>query len=122
MKTKKHTSSRTKGRFRRKNRIRKKVRGDQQKPRLSIFRSNRNIYAQIINDERGVTLVSASTMEKDFSGKSGNQEAAKQVGKILAERSKILKIKAVCFDRGGNHYHGRVKAVADGAREGGLVL
>lgn len=91
--------------------------------RLSVYRSNKQIYAQIIDDELGVTLVAASTVEKDFSasGKSGsNVAAATHVGKLIAERAKDKGITEVAFDRGGNRYHGRIKALADAAREGGL--
>ena len=85
-----------------------------------MFRSNANIYAQIIDDVNGVTLVSANTLEKDFEGSTGNCEAAKKVGTVLAERAKAKGITQVIFDRGGYVYLGRVAAVADGAREGGL--
>ena len=85
-----------------------------------VFRSNANIYAQIIDDVNGVTLVSASTVEKEFDGATGNCEAAKKVGLKLAERAKAKGIEEVVFDRGGYIYHGRVAALADGAREGGL--
>ena len=93
------------------------------RPRLSVFRSSKNIYAQIIDDVAGATLASASTLEKDLKGslKTGaDVEAAKVVGKLLAERAKSAGVEQVVFDRGGYIYHGRVKALADGAREGGL--
>jgi large subunit ribosomal protein L18 len=93
------------------------------RPRLSVFRSSKHIYAQVIDDAKGETLVAASSIEKDVraGGKSGaNIEAAKAVGKRLAERAKEKGVKAVVFDRGGYLYHGRVKALADAAREGGL--
>jgi large subunit ribosomal protein L18 len=93
------------------------------KPRLSVFRSSKQIYAQVIDDARGVTLVAASTLEKDQRGalKSGATiEAAKVVGKLVAERAVKAGVEAVVFDRGGYMFHGRVKALADGAREGGL--
>ena len=85
-----------------------------------MFRSNANIYAQLIDDVNGVTLASASTLEKEFEGATGNAEAAKKVGLILAERAKEKGINEVVFDRGGYVYHGRVAALAEGAREGGL--
>lgn len=101
-------------------RVRAKVSGTPERPRLNVFRSNANIYAQIIDDVNGVTLVSANTLEKDFEGAAGNCEAAKKVGAVLAERAKAKGIHAVVFDRGGYVYHGRVAALAEGAREGGL--
>lgn len=101
-------------------RVRAKVSGTPERPRLNVFRSNANIYAQIIDDVNGVTLVSANTLEKDFEGAAGNCEAAKKVGAVLAERAKAKGIQAVVFDRGGYVYHGRVAALAEGAREGGL--
>ena len=90
------------------------------KPRLSVFRSERNIYAQIIDDTKGYTLCSASTLEKGFEGKGSNVEAAGKVGKAIAERALKAGIKAVVFDRGGCKYHGRVKSLADAARANGL--
>lgn len=90
------------------------------KPRLSVFRSERNIYAQIIDDTKGVTLCSASTLEKEFVGKGSNVEAAGKVGKTIAERAIKAGIKTVVFDRGGCKYHGRVKSLADAARMNGL--
>ena len=101
-------------------RVRGKISGTPERPRLNVFRSNANIYAQIIDDVNGVTLVSANTLEKDFEGATGNVEAAKKVGAILAERAKAKGIEEVVFDRGGYVYHGRVAALAEGAREGGL--
>ena len=101
-------------------RVRGKISGTPECPRLNVFRSNANIYAQIIDDVNGVTLVSANTLEKDFEGAAGNCEAAKKVGAVLAERAKAKGIEAVVFDRGGYIYHGRVAALAEGAREGGL--
>ena len=101
-------------------RVRGKISGTPECPRLNVFRSNANIYAQIIDDVNGVTLASASTLEKDFEGATGNVEAAKKVGLILAERAKAKGIEDVVFDRGGYLYHGRVAALAEGAREGGL--
>ena len=107
-------------RARRHVRVRAKISGTPERPRLNVFRSNANIYAQIIDDVNGVTLVSANTLEKEFEGATGNCEAAKKVGTVLAERAKAKGITQVIFDRGGYVYHGRVAAVADGAREGGL--
>ena len=101
-------------------RVRGKVSGTPARPRLNVFRSNANIYAQIIDDVNGVTLVSANTLEKEFEGATGNAEAAKKVGAILAERAKAKGIEQVVFDRGGYIYHGRVAALAEGAREAGL--
>ena len=101
-------------------RVRGKISGTAERPRLNVFRSNANIYAQIIDDVNGVTLVSANTLEKGFEGATGNAEAAKKVGAVLAERAKAKGIEEVVFDRGGYVYHGRVAALAEGAREGGL--
>ena len=101
-------------------RVRGKVSGTAERPRRNVFRSNANIYAQIIDDVNGVTLVSANTLEKGFEGATGNAEAAKKVGVTLAERAKAKGIEEVVFDRGGYVYHGRVAALAEGAREGGL--
>ena len=101
-------------------RVRGKISGTPECPRLNVFRSNANIYAQLIDDVNGVTLASASTLEKDFEGATGNVEAAKKVGLALAERAKAKGIEDVVFDRGGYLYHGRVAALAEGAREGGL--
>ena len=107
-------------RIKRHKRVRAKISGTPETPRLNVFRSNANIYAQIIDDVNGVTLCSASTVEKDFEGIGSNCEAAAKVGKLVAERAAAKGIVDVCFDRGGNIYHGRVKALADGARECGL--
>lgn len=101
-------------------RVRAKVFGTTQRPRLNVFRSEKNIYAQIIDDVAGKTLVSASSLEKDFSCDGTKTDAAKQVGQMVAERAKAKGIETVVFDRGGYVYHGRVKALAEGAREGGL--
>jgi large subunit ribosomal protein L18 len=101
-------------------RIRKKVSGTSQKPRLSVFRSNKEIYAQLIDDVNGVTLASASTKGTKSSGPK--VVAAAQVGKAIAEKAKAIKIEKVVFDRGGYLYHGRIKSLADGAREGGLIF
>ena len=101
-------------------RVRGKISGTAECPRLNVFRSNANIYAQIIDDVNGVTLVSANTLEKGFEGATGNAEAAKKVGLTIAERAKAKGIEKVVFDRNGYIYHGRVAAVAEGAREAGL--
>lgn len=102
-------------------RLRKHVSGTAERPRLSVFGSLKHIYAQIIDDEKGCTLVSASTMDKGFGAdKKGNIEAAKEVGKQIAERALAKGVNTVVFDRGGHIYHGRVQALADAAREAGL--
>ncbi len=102
-------------------RIRRKVRGTTARPRLAIYRSLNHIYAQLIDDEQGQTLASASTTEKDLrGGTGGNIEAAERVGRAIAERATAKGISSVVFDRGGYRYHGRVKALADAAREAGL--
>ena len=107
-------------RLKRHKRVRGKISGTPECPRLNVFRSETNIYAQIIDDAAGNTLVSASSLEKGFEGTGGNCEAAKKVGMAIAERAKAKGIETVVFDRGGYVYHGRVKALAEGAREGGL--
>ena len=107
-------------RLRRHKRIRAKVSGTPERPRLNVFRSERHIYAQIIDDTTGVTLCSASTVEKGFEGLGSNKEAAKKVGMAVAERAKAKGIDTVVFDRGGYIFHGRVQALAEVAREGGL--
>ncbi len=101
-------------------RVRGKISGTPERPRLNVFRSNANIYAQIIDDVNGVTLVSANTLEKEFEGATGNIEAAKKIGALVAERAKAKGIEEVVFDRGGYIFHGRVAALAEGAREAGL--
>ncbi len=103
-------------------RIRRKITGTSERPRLCVFRSLNHMYAQVVDDVQGATLVSASTRDKDLKdeGKGGNLKAAKAVGKAIAERAKAKGIEAVVFDRGGYIYHGRVKALADAARESGL--
>lgn len=101
-------------------RIRSRVAGTQERPRLAVFRSLNHIYAQVIDDQQGHTLVAAASTEKDLKGKGGNVEGAKAIGKAVAERAKEKGIKRVVFDRGGYQYHGRVKALADAAREAGL--
>ena len=109
-------------RLRRHRRVRGKISGTAERPRLDVFRSSKHIYAQIIDDVAGVTLASASSLEKGFEGFGGNIEAANKVGKMIAEKALEKGIKTVVFDRGGFVYHGRVKALAEGAREGGLEL
>ena len=102
-------------------RVRNKVVGTAQRPRLNVFRSNSNIFAQIIDDEKGITLVSASSIDKELKLENGgNKEAAQKVGKLIAKRAKEAKISKVVFDRGGYLYHGRVEALAEAARENGL--
>ena len=115
----------TKGDIRRriKERIRKKIAGTPQRPRLAVFRSQSHIYAQVINDEAGQTLCAASSLDKELRAKQkrgGNVAAAKAVGALIASRAKEKGVTAVVFDRGGFQYHGRIKALADAAREGGL--
>ena len=102
-------------------RVRKKITGTESRPRLNVFRSNKNIYAQLIDDEKGITIVSANTNEKDLNlDSTSNVAAAEQVGKLLAERAIEKGYKTVVFDRGGYIFHGRVKALAEAAREAGL--
>ena len=107
-------------RIKRHNRVRGKISGTAERPRLCVFRSENNIYAQLIDDVAGKTLAAASTVEKAFEGNGGNIEAAKKIGAVIAERALQKGIEEVVFDRGGYIYHGRVKALAEGAREGGL--
>jgi len=102
-------------------RIRHKVRGTEERPRLAVFRSLKHIYAQVIDDKRGHTMVAASSGEKDSGASNGGSVAgAKQIGKVIAERAKAKGVTKVVFDRGGYHYHGRIKALAEAAREAGL--
>ena len=104
-------------------RVRKRIAGTTERPRLVVTRSSRHMVAQVVDDTRGHTLASASTMEVDLRGLDGDKTAkARRVGELLAERARAAGVEAVVFDRGGNRYHGRVAAVADGAREGGLSL
>jgi large subunit ribosomal protein L18 len=104
-------------------RIRKKVMGTAARPRLSVFRSNMEIYAQLINDDAAATVAAASSRDKDIVAQKGNKSAkSKMVGEAIAKKALALGLSAVVFDRGGNLYHGRVKQVAEGAREGGLKL
>ena len=110
-------------RVRRHRRVRKKVEGSAERPRLAVFRSNKHISAQVIDDRSGRTLAAASTTEADIrGGATSNKSAAAQVGRLVAERAKAAGVTKVVFDRGGNLYHGRVAAVADAAREAGLEL
>ncbi|MCH4175794.1 50S ribosomal protein L18 [Bifidobacterium sp.] len=110
-------------RLRRHARLRKHVIGTAERPRLVVTRTNRNVIAQIVDDSKGVTLVSESTLTASFSDFKGTKaEAAKKVGELVAKKAQDAGISAVVFDRGGNKYHGRVAAVAEGAREGGLAL
>ncbi len=107
-------------RLKRHKRVRSKVSGTPERPRLNVFRSENNIYAQIIDDVAGNTLVAASSLDKEITGNGGNKAAARAVGKLVAERAKAKGISTVVFDRGGYLYHGRVAELAEGAREGGL--
>ena len=109
-----------KARLHRHLRVRSKISGTAARPRLSVYRSSKNISAQIIDDVAGVTLVAASTVEKSFNEYGGNKDAAKAIGKLIAERAIEKGITEVVFDRGGYVYHGRVQELAEGAREGGL--
>jgi len=112
-----------KARLKRHLRIRKKIHGSPERPRLNVFRSSKHMYAQIIDDTKGITLVAASTQDKSLRNEiqnGGNVEAARKVGKLIAERAKEKGISKVVFDRGGYLYHGRVQALADAAREAGL--
>jgi len=112
-----------KARLKRHLRVRKKIEGTTVRPRLNIFRSAKHMYAQIIDDVQGITLVSASTQDKDLKGQvasGGNVEAARKVGELIAQRAKEKGVDKVVFDRGGYLYHGRVQALADAAREAGL--
>jgi large subunit ribosomal protein L18 len=113
----------TVGRSRRHLRVRKKVAGTPARPRLVVTRSARHMFVQVVDDTQGVTLASASTMEADLRGATDDKTAkARTVGKLVAERAKKAGVDAVVFDRGGNKYHGRVAALAEGAREGGLAF
>ena len=109
-----------KARIKRHKRVRAHISGTAERPRLAVYRSNANISAQIIDDTKGVTLVSATTLEKTFEGLGSNKAAAREIGKILAQRALEKGIDTVVFDRGGYIYHGRVSELAEGAREGGL--
>ena len=123
MRSRSRTSARASARTRRHLRVRKKITGSAERPRLAVTRSARNIYAQLVDDVAGHTLASASTLEVEIRGRSGDKKAkAHQVGKLLAERAAGAGIGAAIFDRSGNSYHGRIAALADGARESGLKL
>lgn len=112
--------SKTERKLRIRRRIRKVSFGTEARPRLSVFRSNKEIYAQLIDDNKGVTLASASSRDKDVDSKGSKSEVAANVGKAIAEKALKLGVEAVAFDRGGNLYHGRIKSLAEGAREAGL--
>jgi large subunit ribosomal protein L18 len=107
-----------------KRRYRDAVRGSAERPRLAVYRSLRHVYAQVIDDEKGVTVASASTLEKEASDAAGtaNREAGKRLGKMIAERARERGVETVVFDRGGFRYHGVIRAIAEGARESGLKL
>ena len=123
IKHRKHTAPKTATRMRRQIRGRKKISGSAERPRLVVTRSSRHIVAQVVNDLEGQTLVSASTMEADLRGLTGDKTAkARKVGELVAERAKAAGVESVVFDRAGNKYQGRVSALADGAREGGLTF
>jgi large subunit ribosomal protein L18 len=109
------------GRLRRHSRVRRKIRGGAERPRLAVYRSNRHIYAQLVDDDAGRTLAAASSLE-DGVQTGGKQDTAKVVGRLIAQRAKEAGVERAVFDRGGRLYHGRVRQVADGAREGGLRL
>jgi large subunit ribosomal protein L18 len=123
LKSGKHTSARVASRLRRQVRGRKRVSGTAERPRLVVTRSSRHITAQVVDDLAGHTLVAASSMESDLRGLDGDKTAkAKKVGELVAERAKAAGIDSVVFDRAGHQYHGRVAALADAAREGGLTF
>ena len=113
-------ADKNKARVKRHFRVRNKICGTSECPRLDVFRSNKNIYAQVIDDVKGVTLAAASTLDKEIAGNGGNKEAAYKVGELIAERAAKAGIAEVVFDRGGYIFHGRVKELAEGARKGGL--
>ncbi|GAA3294660.1 MULTISPECIES: 50S ribosomal protein L18 [Arthrobacter] len=120
---KRNSKSKSAARSRRQLRIRKRISGTAARPRLVVNRSARHVFVQVVDDTRGVTVASASTMEADLRALEGDKTAkSKRVGELVAERAKAAGVEAVVFDRGGNRYHGRIAAVADGAREGGLSL
>ena len=114
--------NRQEARERRHRRVRKKVRGTPERPRLAVFRSNKHVYAQVIDDVNGRTLAAASTKEKGFTGATATLDAAKQIGKLVGERAKAAGIDTVVLDRGGFKYHGRVAGVTDAVREAGLKV
>ena len=121
----KHSAERDKKRLRRKKRVIDKTRGDNERPRLSVYRSSKHIYAQVVNDEKNQVLVSVSTLSKELKRKiksSSNVQAEQQVGSLLAKKANAMQIKTVVFDRNGFLYHGRVRALADTARKAGLTF
>jgi large subunit ribosomal protein L18 len=121
LRAKKHTAQKTRSRLRRQVRVRKKISGTPERPRLVVTKSARHLFAQVVDDVAGKTLASASTMEADLRSSGDDKTAkAKTVGGLLAERAKAAGVESVVFDRAGNKYHGRIAALADGAREGGL--
>ena len=123
LKARKHTASTTASRQRRQVRGRKKIHGSAERPRLIVTRSSRHLFVQVVDDLAGKTLASASTMESDLRSLDGDKSAkAKKVGELVAERAKAAGVESVVFDRAGNKYHGRIAALADGAREGGLAF
>ena len=123
LKNRKHTADRTRSRLRRQVRGRKKVSGTEERPRLVVTRSSKHITVQVVDDLQGRTLAYASTMEADVRSFEGDKTAkARKVGELVAERAKTAGVQGVVFDRAGNKYHGRVAALADGAREGGLTF
>jgi large subunit ribosomal protein L18 len=115
------TATKRAGRVRRHARVRRKIRGIADRPRLAVYRSNRHIYAQLVDDQTGRTLASASSLESDAQ-EGDKKAAAKTVGRLLAQRAKEAGVERAVFDRGGRLYHGRVQSLAEGAREGGLTL
>ena len=123
LKTPKHTAAKTASRARRQVRGRKKIRGSAERPRLVVTRSSRHLFVQLVDDVEGTTITSASTMESDLRSFSGDKTAkARKLGELVADRAKGAGVETVVFDRAGNKYHGRVAALADGAREGGLAF
>jgi large subunit ribosomal protein L18 len=123
LKARKHTATKTASRQRRQIRGRKKIQGSADRPRLVVTRSSRHLFVQLVDDVEGTTITSASTMEADLRSFSGDKTAkARKLGELVADRAKSAGVEAVVFDRAGNKYHGRVAALADGAREGGLAF
>ena len=123
LKVRKHTADKTASRQRRQVRGRKKIRGSADRPRMVVTRSSRHLFVQVVDDQAGTTVASASTMEADLRSLDADKSAkARKVGELLAERVRATGVDSVVFDRAGNKYHGRVAALADGAREGGLAF
>ena len=123
LKNHKHTAAKAAARSRRQARGRKKLHGSAERPRLVVTRSNRHLFVQVVDDLEGKTLASASTMETEVRGVDGDKSAkARKVGELIADRAKAAGLESVVFDRSGNKYHGRVAALAEGAREGGLAF